>query len=101
METHTNLMYDGACEKNKYDLYSGSAAKAVIDSLLCQFPAPVSHWKSSLLMINEVIFLHVTKLGSHILHQYSEVNAMHLTASKNDLFYVVHQFFKAFFLLLS
>lgn len=32
METHTNLMYDGACEKNKYDLYSGSAAKAVIDS---------------------------------------------------------------------
>lgn len=52
-------------------------------------------------MINEVIFLHVTKLGSHILHQYSEVNAMHLTASKNDLFYVVHTFFKAFFLLLS
>lgn len=43
------------------------------------------------------MFLHLTQLDAHILHQYSEVNAMHLTASKNNLFYVVHQFFKAFF----
>lgn len=84
------------CMWKKLILFWSSPAAKAVTPIFCPLVS------SEVQPVNDKwgdVFLHLTQLDAHILHQYSEVNAMHLTASKNNLFYVVHQFFKAFFFL--
>lgn len=77
------------CDVKESDAVLDSGPAALVTAFRCcaDFLPPSPLVSSEVQLVNDKwadVFLHSTQLDSHILHQYSEVNAMHLTASKKN-----------------